>query len=400
MERTELLVVGAGPYGLATASFARDQGIGTVILGRPMGFWRTNMPAGMFLRSGVDWHLDASSVHTFEAYLEERGIAPQTVDPVPIGVFLDYTDWFRTAKGLEVRESMVERLEAAEGGGFLATLDDGGKIAADAVVAAPGIATFGVRPPWVDRIPGELWGHTCDLVDFADLAGARVLIVGGRQSAYEWAALMVDVGAERIDVVHRHDEPEFAAADWSFVNELVDTTVATRGWWRSLTQPERDAIAGRFWAEGRLKLEPWLTPRLAAGDVRRHARTHVVEATERRNGSPAVDVVLSDGERLQADRVVLATGYKANMASVPYLEDVLGGMEVAEGHPVLDEAMRSSVPGLYVTGFAATRDFGPFFGFVKAAPAAATLIVRDLVQRGAGVMTEPDVAEAGTPAPA
>jgi hypothetical protein len=35
-----------------------------------------------------------------------------------------------------------------------------------------------------------------------------------------------------------------------------------------------------------------------------------------------------------------------------------------------------------VTGFAATHDFGPFFGFVKAAPAAATLIVADLLARG------------------
>jgi hypothetical protein len=36
---------------------------------------------------------------------------------------------------------------------------------------------------------------------------------------------------------------------------------------------------------------------------------------------------------------------------------------------------------LYVTGFSASRDFGPFFGFVKGAPAAATLILRDLLSR-------------------
>ena len=32
------------------------------------------MPDGMFLRSGVDWHLDASGLHTFEAFVGERGI--------------------------------------------------------------------------------------------------------------------------------------------------------------------------------------------------------------------------------------------------------------------------------------------------------------------------------------
>ena len=69
---TSLLVIGAGPYALSTAAYARQHGIDTVVVGRPMGFWRDHMPAGMFLRSGPDWHLDAASVHTLEAYLEER----------------------------------------------------------------------------------------------------------------------------------------------------------------------------------------------------------------------------------------------------------------------------------------------------------------------------------------
>jgi hypothetical protein len=46
---------------------------------------------------------------------------------------------------------------------------------------------------------------------------------------------------------------------------------------------------------------------------------------------------------------------------------------------VLDEELQSSVPGLYFTGFAATRDFGPFFGFTKACPAAAAMVVGGLM---------------------
>ena len=41
--------------------------------------------------------------------------------------------------------------------------------------------------------------------------------------------------------------------------------------------------------------------------------------------------------------------------------------------------MQSPLEGLYLPGFAATRDFGPFFGFVKGAPAAAS-IVADHIQ--------------------
>jgi cation diffusion facilitator CzcD-associated flavoprotein CzcO len=87
-----LLVIGAGPYGLATAACAKNAGIEQLVVGKPMAFWRENMPAGMFLRSGPDWHLDAAGVNTFMAYLDERGIDPSEVDPIPVALFLDYVD--------------------------------------------------------------------------------------------------------------------------------------------------------------------------------------------------------------------------------------------------------------------------------------------------------------------
>ena len=89
-----LLVIGAGSYGLATAASAKRAGIEQIVVGKPMAFWRDNMPAGMYLRSGPDWHLDAAGVHTFMAYLDERGIDPSEVDPIPVALFLDYVDWF------------------------------------------------------------------------------------------------------------------------------------------------------------------------------------------------------------------------------------------------------------------------------------------------------------------
>ena len=92
--RTSLLVIGAGPYGVAVAAYASARGIDTVVAGHPMALWRRHMPPGMFLRSGTDWHLDAAGVHTFEAFLADRGIAASDIEPVPIAVFLDYADWF------------------------------------------------------------------------------------------------------------------------------------------------------------------------------------------------------------------------------------------------------------------------------------------------------------------
>ena len=130
-----LVVIGGGPYGIAAAAAAIEAGIETVVVGRPLSFWTDNMPAGMYLRSGPDWHLDASQVHTFEAFLDERGIAASDVDPVPIAVFLDYARWFQRHKHVAVRECLVTGLRKNGDGSFLVALDNGETLAAESVVA-------------------------------------------------------------------------------------------------------------------------------------------------------------------------------------------------------------------------------------------------------------------------
>src|SRR5579859_5006091 len=112
---TELLVIGARPYALSVAALAAERGIETVVVGRPMGFWREHMPEGMLLRSGTDWHLDAAAEATFEAYLEEQRLEARDVHPVPLRLFLDYADWFTRRKGLVVRDERVAALIRNDG---------------------------------------------------------------------------------------------------------------------------------------------------------------------------------------------------------------------------------------------------------------------------------------------
>ena len=69
------------------------------------------MPEGMYLRSGPDWHLDADGVHTFEAFLDERQILPADVDPIPIGLFREYVEWFQNVKQLDIRQDLVVNLD-------------------------------------------------------------------------------------------------------------------------------------------------------------------------------------------------------------------------------------------------------------------------------------------------
>jgi FAD-dependent urate hydroxylase len=342
-----------------------------------MAFWRDQMPAEMYLRSGPDWHLDAAGEDTFEAFFEDRGLDPADHDPIPIGVFLDHTDWFAQRKGLKVEERMVSNLTRPDGT-FVAEMADGDTITADKVLAAPGIAHYAALPDWADAVPSGRRAHTSELVGFDELSGARVVIVGGRQSAYEWAALLCDHGAERVDVVHRHETPDFAKVSWAFVDEYVQQTLATRGWWRRLATSEQTAIASKFWQVGRLTLEHWLVPRLDPDVVHRHPRCEVVSVDAAPDG--AVRLTLSNGESLDADHVVFASGYRADLARVPYLAGVLDGVAVADGFPDLSEGFETSLPGLYVVGFSATRDFGPFYGFTKGCPSAARIAVDEMLR--------------------
>jgi cation diffusion facilitator CzcD-associated flavoprotein CzcO len=376
---TSLLVIGAGPYGLSTAAHAVDRGIDTLVVGRPMGFWIDNMPAGMFLRSRSDWHLDAAGVDTFEHFLDERAVAPQDVDPIPVDLFVEYADWFRDRKRLHVTVDLAVDVAQADGG-FEVTCGSGETISAAAVVVAAGARSFTSVPDWAGTLPGHLAAHTCELTRLKPFAGSQCLIVGGRQSAYEWAALLGDLGAT-VDIVHRHDVPSFEPSDWTFLDPLIDRTRRVPGWWRRLPAAEQKAIARRFWAEGRLKLEPWLTARLSKPGIRRWPQAEVVDAS---TDGRTVAVRLSNGERLEADQVIFATGYRADFTRVPFLAGLLDRIQLADGCPVLDDALGASVDGLYVTGLAASRDFGPFFGFVRAAPTAAQLIVEDLLSRDRG----------------
>lgn len=384
-DRTDLLVVGAGPYAYAAAACARERGIATRVVGHPMSFWREQMPADMYLRSGTNWHLDAHGEHTFAAYFDEQGYDAAEVDPIPIHVFLDYTDWFAEHKRLDVDERLVDRLTTDEAGRFVAELADGSTITAEKVLAAPGIRSFAHHPDWHTAVPAERRSHTSELVSFDDLAGARVVVVGGRQSAYEWAALLCDHGAERVDVVHRHATPAFDRVSWAFVDPYVEQTLAHRGWWRSLPSTRRQEVAAEFWQVGRLTLEHWLVPRLSPSVVTSHPGTEVVDvgAGDSAGDSGAdrdtVRLGLSDGETLEADHVVFASGYRADLSTVDYLEPLLDRVSVTDGFPDLSTGFETSLPGLFVTGFASTRDFGPFYGFTKGCPSSARIAVDQMV---------------------
>jgi hypothetical protein len=155
---------------------------------------------------------------------------------------------------------------------------------------------------------------------------------------------------------------------------MVDGMVENPGWFRNLALREREELGGRFWAEGRLKLEPWLWSRIQNDTIKIWPKSRLVGCSASPTGE--LTVCLDTGARLTVDHVVLATGYRVKIDQVPFFADgsILGKLDLRDGYPVLDEHLQSSIPGLFFTSMAATQAFGPFFAFTVGVVASAKII--------------------------
>jgi lysine/ornithine N-monooxygenase len=356
------------------AVIAKHLGIEVAVIGKPFEFWRRHTPPGMLLRSGLEWHIDPLEVHTIQRYFREHGRRRAKGEPLSREEFLLYLQWFTFEKRIEVIPSLIQNLQPVSDG-FLATLDCGQMMTSKLVVVAPGFATFPHYPGnLVSMLPPCRFSHSCEAVDFGALKGRHCLVVGGRQSAFEWAALMAEEGAKTVHVVYRHPTPEFTTSDWSWVKRCLDLTNSSPGWFRNLDQRERARLIGRFRTEGRLKLEPWLESRIRRPAISLYPESRVVACLSLGNGKLRIE--LSGGTVLEVDHVILATGYEMDLGRLEYLRNgsLLGAIEAEKGYPRLDEHFQSSVTGLFFAGFPTMQAFGPFFGFLVGAPVTAKVI--------------------------
>ena len=186
MVSASIIIVGAGPFGLAVAAGLRAGDVRYRLLGEPMSFWRRHMPHGMVLRSASDWHLDPLGELTIERFLGEQATSPAAAEPLPIATYLAYAAWFQERAGIVCEPLRVRRLDLAADGRFRLVTDppdpDGAEIVSDTVVLAVGQRTFAYVPPELAAIlPPGRFEHTCDLVRFDQLRAKRVVIIGGRQ---------------------------------------------------------------------------------------------------------------------------------------------------------------------------------------------------------------------------
>jgi FAD-dependent urate hydroxylase len=371
MSMTEVAIVGAGPYGLAVAAALRQSGIDHRVLGDPMSFWR-EMPKGMLLRS--NW--TATSIADYrgpvalDAYLAASG--QRFGRPVPIERFIEYGEWVQRQVAPEVDRRTVTKLER-NNGGFELSLPDGDRLMAGRVVIAAGIAPFARRPAEFDALPTDLASHTSMHRDMSRIAGKRVIVVGGGQSALEGAALMHEAGSD-VEVLVRKDHLNWLHGGkyhrmlgrWAKL-VYAPTDVGPMGLSRLVAVPDLFRRLPRSVQEAaaRRSIRPagalWLVDRLRDVPIR---LTWQVQRAERVGDQ--VRLVSTDGDSRVADHVLYGTGYQVDIARYPFLPpELVRDIKLVNGYPVLRPGLESSVARLHFVGAPAAWSFGPIMRFVS-----------------------------------
>lgn len=388
----DVVVMGAGPYGLSTAAHLLGKGLKVAIFGKPMELWRDYMPKGMLLRS-YWWATNLSDPQNefgLERYLAELGQKP--VDPVPGDTIADYGLWFQKHAVPMVDETYIQTIEQRDGQ-FEVTLVDGRVIACSSVVMAPGLQPYVYRAPEYDHLPRELVTHTAIHRTFDDLAGKRVAMIGGGQSALESSALAYESGVQ-IELISRKSIVWIKqSASLAEKRSLLDNIVAPKagispGWFNRIEEtfpygftllPRRlkDRFLSGIGAHGPMG-SAWLRPRLI-GKVPLHEQTSVLEAKEADDG---LLLTLSSHQKVKVDHIMLATGYRIDIKRLSMLgESVLPRIQEYYGAPVLNNHFESSVPGLYFVGFSSFKSCGPYYRFVVGTGAAARRVATIVAQR-------------------
>jgi hypothetical protein len=367
---TDVAIVGAGPYGLATAAHLRTRGgLETRIFGEPMSFWH-GMPRRMLLRSPyAACNIGAPSGMTLEDWRVGQGLPLEI--PVPLERFLEYGAWFQQQVAPDIDRRGVFGIAGANGSGYRLTLADGDEVVAKRVVVAAGIGNFAHVPPVFAGLPPDRVVHSSELEDVDAFAGKRVAVVGAGQSAIEGAALLREGGAD-VELVVRESRLRFLSLRlhhnlgllsrllyaWPDVGPAgVSHLVAKPMLWQRLPRGLQDRLGPRC---VRAAGAGWLVPRM--GGIR-IATGRVVSTVE--TADDAVRLRLDDGSVGEYDLVVLGTGFQVDVARYPFLgRALLERISSVRGYPVLTRHFETSSPGLHIVGAPAARAFGPLMRFV------------------------------------
>lgn len=316
MEQRDLIIVGAGQAGLATAYAARQAGLEALVLEareRAAGSWPT--------------YYDSLELFSPAQYSSLPG-RPFPGDPARyptrdevVRYLVDYATWLGTDVRTGVRVTGVK-----QDGGLVATTSTGSVIRAPRLIVATGAFGAPHRPalPGLDTFTGTVL-HSADYRAPEAVGGERVLVIGRGNSAIQIAAELAEHA--RVTLVTRGpvrwvpQRPLGRDVHWWMSRCGVDTVPIGR-WVRKRTLPVLD--------DGRYRRA------VARGRPNRRAMFTTVRGDE---------VLWADGERERVDAIVLATGYRPDVRFL----DATAALGPS-GEPLHRDGVSTTVPGLGYVG--------------------------------------------------
>lgn len=397
IQAIDVAVIGAGPYGLSVAAHLNAAGVACRVFGEPMQCWSRHMPPGMFLKSdpAASNLFAPAEGSTLQHFCHTRGIPYHPYEvPVACDDFIAYGKAFQRQFVPQLERRTLCRLDE-RGRGFHLEFDQGESLIARRVVMAIGVVPFRHLPPTLRALPAGLVSHSSDHGPVDALTGWDITIVGGGASAQDLAALLSARGCS-VTLVARSPRlvsqppPRHIARSWLH-----------RAWRRIVSPPSHGLGDGWFMricadapelihclpdSVRAAILDTTLGPAgayLLRDQIMRHVRLRLGHSIERAEecGAGARLTLVREGARetLRSDHIIAATGYRVDLRRLTFFDArLLARLRTKDQAPVLSIDFESSVPGLYFTGLAAARSFGPALRFVMGAIHPARRLARHL----------------------
>jgi cation diffusion facilitator CzcD-associated flavoprotein CzcO len=164
------------------------------------------------------------------------------LDKIPRKLWHDYLRWLRRTIGIDVtHDAEVTDIEPLADGLLAVTVRVGGQqqtLTARNVVLATGMEGSGrwIVPEMIKAaLPRERFAHTSEMIDFNTLAGRHVAVIGAGASAFDNAAMALELGATTVDLYCRRKTlPVINPNRWiefsGFLRHFADLDDATK--WR------------------------------------------------------------------------------------------------------------------------------------------------------------------------